>query len=62
MFRTRRGFAALFGIVAFFGYGGWSLFQGKGLLISLLAGFSSGVVVFLFFWFLFSRVGAGFDD
>jgi fucose permease len=62
MFRTRRGFAALIGIVAFFGYGGWSLTQGKGIVLSLVAGVTSGFVAFLFFWFVFSRAGTGFDD
>jgi hypothetical protein len=61
-FRTRRGFAALIGIVAFFGYGGWYAIQGKGILWSLVAGITSGLTAFLFFWFVFSRVGTGFDD
>jgi hypothetical protein len=61
-FRTRRGFSFLLGIVAFFGYGGWYLSQGRGVLSSLLSGVVSGLGTFLFFWWLFSREGSGFDD
>jgi hypothetical protein len=61
--RTRRGFASLIGGAAFFGYGSWHLFaKGDGVVLSLLAGLASGVAVFLFFWFFFSRIGTGFDD
>jgi len=52
----------LLGTLAFFGYGGWYLIQGQGVLSSLLAAVASGVAAFLFFWFAFSRVGSGFDD
>ncbi|HEV1992316.1 MAG TPA: hypothetical protein VGR34_05585 [Candidatus Dormibacteraeota bacterium] len=61
-FRTRRGFAFLLGTLAFFGYGGWYLIQGQGVLSSLLAAVASAVAAFLFFWWVFSRVGSGFDD
>jgi hypothetical protein len=49
-------------MVAFLGYGGWYLIHGEGLLISLVAGIGSALVAFLFFWFVFSRAGSGFDD
>jgi hypothetical protein len=61
-FRTRRGFSAFIGIVAFVGYGGWHLIQGDGIVLSLVAGVISGLVAFFFFWLVFSRVGTGFDD
>jgi hypothetical protein len=61
-FRTRRGFSALLGIVAFLGYGGWHLIHGDSPLISLVAGVGSALVAFLFFWLVFSRIGTGFDD
>ncbi len=61
-FRTRRRFAFLLGILAFFGYGGWYLIQGEGVLTSLLAAATSGVAAFLFFWYVLSRTGTGFDD
>jgi hypothetical protein len=61
-FRTRRGFAALIGIVAFLGFGVWYLIQGEGFPVSLVAGITSGLTAFLFFWFVLSRVGTGFDD
>ena len=62
VFRTRRGFAFLLGLVALFGYGGWHLAKGDGLAISLVAGLSSGLTVFLLSWLLFSLWGTGFDD
>jgi len=62
IFRTRRRFSGLIGTVAFFGYGGWYLVQGRGIVLSLVAGVTSGFVAFLFFWFVFSRAGTGFDD
>lgn len=42
IFRTRWGFSGLIGIVAFFGYGGWYLVQGKGIVLSLVAGVTFG--------------------
>jgi hypothetical protein len=61
-FRTRRGFASLLGILAFFGYGGWYLSQGQSVVSSLLSAILSGLGAFLFFWWLFSRQFSGFDD
>jgi len=61
-FRTRAGFSALIGIVAFFGYGGWHLAQGSGIVLSLVAGLTSGLTAFLFFLVVFSQVGTGFDE
>ena len=61
-FRTRSGFSSLIGIVAFFGYGGWYLIQGKGIVLSLVAAATSGLVAFFFFLVVFTQVGTGFDD
>jgi len=60
--RTRRGFASLLGVLAFFGYGGYYLSQGQSVLSSLLAAILSGLGAFLFFWWMFSRQFSGFDD
>ena len=62
MFRTRRRFAFLLGTLAFLGYGGWYLYQGQGVLTSLLVAVVSGAAAFLFFLWWFSRPGRGFDD
>jgi hypothetical protein len=59
LFRTRRGFAALLGGVAFVGFSGYYLAKGDGPL-AVLGGLGSGFTVFFFCWFVF-RGMTGFD-
>jgi hypothetical protein len=58
-FRTRRGFAALLGGVAFVGFSAYYLAKGDGAL-SVLGALAAGVTVFLFCWFVL-RAMPGFD-
>jgi hypothetical protein len=61
-YRKRRSFSALRGLVVFGVVGGWYDLHGSGRGISFLAGILSGITAFLFFWYVFSRAGTGFDD
>lgn len=58
-FRTRRGFAALLGGVAFIGFSAYYLTRGHGPL-SIVEGLASGITLFLFCWFVFGAM-TGFD-
>jgi hypothetical protein len=56
VFRTRRGFSMLIGILTFAGHGGWDLIQGEVTLRSFVFSVVDGLGAFLFFWFVFSRL------